>query len=363
MHILVLLTDAFGGRGGIAQFNRDFLSALSSYPGVKEVVVVPRLKPDPVGTLPLKLTFVDPGLPSKWRFILNTFKTVVRNPRFDLIICGHIHLLPVTVLLKALFFKAPLFLLLYGVDAWSPSRHRFSNRLISCVDGTIAISEVTQKRFLSWSGLHKKTHFILPPAIDFQKFSFGSPDRGLRERYGLNGKTVVMSLARLSSEDRYKGIDEILEVLPELVKKIPNLIYLIAGDGDDKPRLEQKVRHLNVEKHVLFTGFISESEKMDTYRLADAFVMPGRGEGFGIVYLEAMACGVPVVGSKTDGGAEALQNGKLGIMVDPNSPDEIKNGILEAIRRPKGTVPAGLEEFSFPNFEKRFHGIVGTILK
>jgi phosphatidylinositol alpha-1,6-mannosyltransferase len=115
---------------------------------------------------------------------------------------------------------------------------------------------------------------------------------------------------------------------------VPNIAYLIVGDGTDHHRLEEKARSLGVHERVVFAGYIPEREKADHYRLADAYVMPGRGEGFGIVYLEALACGVPVVASKLDGSREAVRDGALGILVDPNDAEGIKRGILEALARP-----------------------------
>src|SRR5437867_1058611 len=170
-----------------------------------------------------------------------------------------------------------------------------------------------------------------------------------------------MTRARLSADERYKGIDEVLEVLPELARQVPNISYLIAGDGTDRSRLEEKAVRLGIKERVVFAGRITEEAKQDHYRLADAFVMPGWGEGFGIVYLEAMACGIPVVGSKLDGSREALRNGQLGVLVDPKNPAELRAGILEVLRQEKGKVQAGLEFFSSDNFRARAHELVGKI--
>jgi len=121
----------------------------------------------------------------------------------------------------------------------------------------------------------------------------------------LAGKTVVMTLGRLSASESYKGriykgIDEVLEAIPELTEEIVDVVYLVVRDGSDRRRLEEKAKSLGLTKHVVFTGYVPESEKVDHYRLADVFVMPSRVEGFGSVFLEAMACGVPVVASKAD---------------------------------------------------------------
>jgi glycosyltransferase involved in cell wall biosynthesis len=101
---------------------------------------------------------------------------------------------------------------------------------------------------------------------------------------------------------------------------------------------------------------VPEEEKEDHYRLADAFVMPGRGEGFGIVYLEALACGIPVVASSADASQEAVRDGKLGRVVDPDNLEDLRRGIQEALTADRG-VPEGLEYFSFRRFRNRWHRV------
>ena len=101
---------------------------------------------------------------------------------------------------------------------------------------------------------------------------------------------------------------------------------------------------------VVFAGFIPEAEKADHYRLADAYVMPGRGEGFGFVFLEAMACGIPVVGSRLDGSREALRQGDLGILVDPDRPDDIAGRHSRGPEAAPGGHPGGAELFLLRKF-------------
>ena len=169
-----------------------------------------------------------------------------------------------------------------------------------------------------------------------------------------------MTLGRLSAQEQYKGHDEILGVLPELATDIPNLSYLIVGDGDDRPRLERKAASLGIADRVVFAGYIDESEKTDHYRLADAFVMPGRGEGFGIVYLEALACGIPVVASALDASREAVRDGALGEVVDPRDRKDLKRGIQAALGV-EHSVPDGLAYFSFEAFTQRWHDLVDRV--
>jgi glycosyltransferase involved in cell wall biosynthesis len=113
-----------------------------------------------------------------------------------------------------------------------------------------------------------------------------------------------------------------------------------------------------VADRVIFTGIFDEREKADLYALADVFVMPSRGEGFGFVFLEAMASGVPVIASKHDGGREALLGGKLGALVDPSNPAEIRAAIEDALATRSRKVPEGLDYFAFERFAERVHAIV-----
>jgi glycosyltransferase involved in cell wall biosynthesis len=361
MKVLVLLTEAFGGNGGIALYNRDLLTALCAHPGFATVVAVPRLMPEHPGSLPTRLEYLSAGINSKPAYLHTLVHAAWRERCFDLIVCGHINLVPLACAL-GLCTKTPVLLAVYGIDAWRPTRSAVTNALVRRVDAFVSISELTRRRFLGWAKPNRTRGFVLPNAIHTEHYAPGPKNPDLLQRYGLAGKTVLMTLGRMWSSERYlKGFDRVLDALPDLARQIPNVAYLAAGDGDDRPRLEDKARSLGVADRVVFPGHIAESEKADHYRLADAFVMPSEGEGFGFVFLEAMACGIPVVASKTDGGREALRDGALGILVDPANPDELKAGVLAALQRPR-LVPPALEYFSFDNFSRRLHSIVDEVV-
>lgn len=349
MRILLITTDAFGGHGGIAQYNRDLLMALAAMPEVEEVVAVPRNVQYAPGELPAKLRFHAEAAGGKLRFVRKAI--AVARGHFDLVVCGHINLLPVAALLK-LKLRAPLALLAYGIDVWQPHSSVLVRSLLGSADAVWSISEITRDKMVSWSGLDRTKFSILPNAIALDRYGPGPKNPVLVERYGLAGRKVIMILCRLPGREQYKGVDEILELMPKLLAKEPRLIFLVAGDGNDRPRLEKKAASLGVSDKVVFTGFVPEGEKVDHYRLADAFVMPGRGEGFGFVFLEALACGVPVVASKLDGSREAVRNGKLGRVVDPDDPAEVEAAIVGALGDPHG-VPSGLAYFAFPEFQRR----------
>jgi glycosyltransferase involved in cell wall biosynthesis len=356
MRVLLLCTDAYGGHGGIALYNRDLAEALAARPDCEEVIVVPRvIRSEPSG-IPPKITFVADAA----RGPLSYMRAIVRarRPRPDLVICGHVNLLPVACAIA----RRPL-LMIYGIEAWKrvPAR---SNRLMHRCSAIVSISEITRDRLLGWSRYQGRTH-LLPNAIHAEDYGIRSKRADLVARYGLDGKRVLLTVGRLESEERYKGFDEVLEVLPNL----PNdVVYIIAGGGGDRARLEQKTAQLGIADRVVFTGLFPEDEKIDLYSLADVYVMPSRGEGFGFVFLEALASGIPVIGSKHDGGREALLNGELGLLVDPSNIAEIEAAIREllppsAAERPERAIAPRLEYFSFQNFVARTAAIVDDVTR
>jgi glycosyltransferase involved in cell wall biosynthesis len=351
--VLSLVTDAYGGHGGIALYMRDFLSAMCSDPAIEEVVAIPRLAPNPIQPLPPKLKYETSGLNGKLRYVGAVMRVFLSGKRFDLVVCGHINLLPIAVPVAGLL-RAPLVLFVYGVDAWKPTASPLANVLARRVNAVISISQVTSERFRAWSRVPAEKCWLLPNAIHLDQYGIAPKSPALLARYGIQGRKVIMMLGRIVTTERYKGVDEVLEIMPRLLREVPNLTYLVVGDGSDRERLEAKAKTLGLKEQVVFSGLVPEAEKADHYRLADAFVMPSYGEGFGFVFLEALACGVPVVGSTADGSREALRDGLLGRLVNPQNPDELEQAILQAIAAPK-EIPEGIAYFSFENFERRCH--------
>lgn len=356
MRILLLTTDAYGGHGGIALYNRDIAEALAEMPEVEEIVLIPRNMPLAPEHMPDKVRFLSQATGGKARYIRTALQQARKH--YDLVICGHINLLPFAAMLN-LHIRAPLALMVYGIDVWqSPSA--LARRWLKRVDVVWTISAITRDRMNAWAGLPEDRYVMLPNAIHLQRYGMAEKRADLVERYRLDGTKLIMTLARLPEEERYKGVDEVLENMPALLEQEPALKYLVAGDGDDRPRLEAKAESLGLGDRVVFTGMVKEADKADLFRLADAFVMPGRGEGFGFVFLEALACGVPAVGSRVDGSREALRDGMLGELVDPADPASIRQGILSALAKPKG-IPEGLDYFAWPAFSQRVAAAVRSL--
>ena len=346
--MLLLSTDAYGGHGGIALYNRDLAEALAAREACEEVIVVPRVIRSEPRDIPPKVTFVAEAA----RGPLDYMRAVARARRAkpDLVICGHINLLPVACSIA----RHPL-LMIYGIEAWKRPQ-MLRRRLVHRCKAVISISALTRDRFLAWSDYRGPVH-VLPNAIHAEQYGIRAKREDLVTRYGLAGKRVLLTIGRLASAERYKGFDEVIEALPNLPDDV---VYVIGGSGNDRPRLEDKAARLGVGDRAVFTGPFAEDEKADLYNLADIYVMPSRGEGFGFVFLEALASGLPVIGSKHDGGREALLDGQLGMLVDESNPAEIEAAIRELLARPRRAIPPELERFSFENFKARLAGIVSS---
>ena len=356
----MLATDAHGGFGGIAQYNRDVIEAMSHFPYVGEIVVMPRSIGGNLAGLPQRVSYDVSCASGLGAYLASSARRTLRG-HYDMVYCAHINLMPLAAVI-AHARRVPLMLAIYGIDAWDHPAGRAARWAASAADLVVSISQITLDRFRSWSGVDAVRCAILPNAIHAGDYASGPKANALARRLGVETRPVILTFGRMSADERYKGFDEILEVLPRLISKDPNLVYVAAGDGSDRKRLEAKALELGVGEHVVFTGRIDERDKADLYRLADAYVMPSSGEGFGFVILEALACGIPVVASSADGTREAVRGGELGIIVDPKDSIALERAILEALARPKA-IPRGLDYFSFANFETRLATALGRLMK
>jgi phosphatidyl-myo-inositol dimannoside synthase len=353
LRIVMLLSDAHGGFGGISKFNQDFLKALDASAKVERVQVVSRVGVPAVGSqVPKCVSYDQDAVRGKIAFIKSVCKHSLKADRANLVICGHLHLLP-AAWICARMQGGRLALIVHGIEAWNPTKYKIANQLASKVDSVISVSQVTAARFASWSAFERSRMYILPNCVDLDRFTAQPPDPVLAQRYGIASNRVIMTVGRLVSHERAKGFDEVILAMPRLLVQFPNLRYLIVGEGADRARLTALAKHLGISDHVIFTGKIPESEKVAHYNLADAYVMPSTGEGFGIVLIEAAACGLPVIGSVADGSQEALLGGRLGRLVDPADTDALVQAITNVLlTATRGRSPL-VEHFSERAFQQR----------
>ena len=169
-----------------------------------------------------------------------------------------------------------------------------------------------------------------PSAVDGYIFHIKKKNEALVEKFGLAGRPVILSIARLSTPE-HKGQDRVLKALPRVLEKVPNAIYLIVGSGNDERVDEVLGEHPELRKSVILAGPAPDNERVDYYNLGDVYVLPSKFEGFGIVFIESLACGVPVVASDAYGCREGLLGGDLGLLVPPDDLEAIADAIVEIL--------------------------------
>lgn len=357
--ILMPLSDAFGGFGGIAQYNRDVIEAMSMMAEVEAITAIPRVITEGVGALPPKVDFVVGASGNAVAFVAKVLRHGLFGPRPDLIWCAHINYLPLCALI-AMVRRVPLMLMIYGMEIWLKPPSLLKRWALRRVTRIGSISQFTMDRFINTAAIDHVPCEILPNAVRLEDYGVGPKPADLVTRFGLEGRRVIMTLARMPVHAS-KGFDAMLEAMPQVVKALPDALYLIGGRGEDEARLRSKAKGLALDNHVIFAGEIAENRKADFYRLADLFAMPSSGDGFGFVFIEALACGVPVLASTIDGGWEAVMRGKLGRGVDPVDLDALARQLIAGLGDRKG-VPDLLQHYAFSAFYERLRQAMRRVL-
>ena len=186
-------------------------------------------------------------------------------------------------------------------------------------DAVVAVSRFAREAVVRLMGQESGKVALIPNGVDLARFTPRAPRPDLVARYGLAGRRVLLTVGRLSER---KGMDRVIEALPRLRDEIPELVYLLVGEGPFRPRLEALAAALGVADAVIFAGAVPPEELVDHYALADAFIMANRTlengdtEGFGLVFLEANACAVPVIAGCAGGSVDAVADGVNGLVVD-----------------------------------------------
>jgi phosphatidyl-myo-inositol dimannoside synthase len=275
-----------------------------------------------------------PPVESKLGYSLSTLWTAITHRPINFVFCSHLNMAPLAAVI-ARVLNVPVWVQVYGIDAWR-ELSVLQRRSVESATIVTSISRYTRRRLLQWVGIDPVRVKVLPCTVRPQ-YRPGPKPGYLIERHAANGKKVLMTVSRLASSERYKGHDQVIRTLPRLLAQHPDTIYLVVGDGDDRPRLESLAVECGVAINVQFTGSVPQEELPDYFRLADVFVMPSASEGFGIVFLEAMATGVRVIGGSQDGSRDALCDGALGTLVDPENGEELASAILTALDDPART--------------------------
>jgi len=267
-------------------------------------------------------------------------RTAVQKGRVcDTVVLSHINLLLAGWLIKKISPTTRIILFAHGIEVWG----RFGKRkkiMLQCCDEFLCVSNYTKQRMEADHGIVPEKCRVLNNCIDpfLPSVSANGQSELMRKKYGFTREDkVLFTLTRLSSKDRYKGYDKVISALSPLKKKYPNIKYLVGGSYDsvEKKFVDDQIKRSSLEDTVIIPGYIPDEELAACFNMADMYIMPSRKEGFGIVFVEAMYYGLPVIAGNADGSVDALRNGELGILVDPDNVGEITSAIEKILTRQK----------------------------
>lgn len=353
--ILALVGDCYGARGGIARYNQDLFEALAET-GDAEIVILPRLG-DATGLALPRGVSQKPAIFSRLGFSLAALGAAWRHRPVDVVFCGHVFMAPLALLLARLL-GARCWLQAHGTDVWK-DRRAITRRTVERADLVSVVSRETRRILLGWVDLPPERVRVLPDTVQ-DIFTPGPPSAALRAALGLRDGPVLLTVGRLAASERYKGHEAVFSVLGALRERHPGLVHLVAGDGDDRQRLERVAAAVAPQGAVRFLGYVPDWELPDLYRTADLYVMPSTEEGFGIVYLEAAACGLRVVGGKGGGTADAIPAG-VGVIVDPADRAALAASILGELARGRADA-AAVEPYRRRHFAAAARALLARLL-
>lgn len=286
-----------------------------------------------------------------------------------LVIAMHPHLAPVVSLMKWRSTNSFSTVFTHGVEVWQPlSRPR--RIALQRADLVFAPSADTAEHVISEQGVSPSKVRRLPWALDpeFEARVAAGAQASLPAEFPRGGRTIL-SVGRWDSAEKYKGADTLISALPLVLKAVSDVSLILVGDGDDRPRLEQLARELGVSSHTHFLRGLTPQQLSACYAACDLFALPSRGEGFGMVFLEAMAHGKPVVGGAHGGIPDIVEDGENGLLVPHGDIERLADAvqfILADATRANTMGARGQERvathFSFVQFQTGLTEILSQVL-
>lgn len=335
MNIHLWLPQLFTFNGGIQIYSAFLFQALQNlFPDSGyEVFIKHDVETSPsISYLPQTRFHFAGGLPAKVRTPLFAAQLIsnglIKKP--DLVLATHLNFAIASLILKRLF-GIPYWVVAHGIEAWN-MQNRSVQTALREADLILAVSGYTRDRLLKEQNLNPQKVTVLPNTFDAQRFQPAPKPAYLLAKHNIQPtQPVILTVGRLSAGEQYKGYDQVLKAIPQIRQSFPDVHYVIVGKGSDKPRIEQLIAQLQLQDCVTLAGFVPDEQLCDYYNLCDVFAMPSKGEGFGIVYLEALACGKAVLGGNQDGAIDALCHGKLGALVNPDDVEAIAQTLTDIL--------------------------------
>lgn len=362
---MFLYLTGFSNTGGIEKFNRSLLKALHelSIEGVCDADAISSYDQHTDERYFPKKRYKG-FQKNRLFFLIYALWTALK---YDQVFIGHINLAVLGCWIKKIKPSIQLVTIVHGIEAWK-EHTGYKKQLLEIADLILSVSEYTKDQLLQKNiSISEQKIQLFPNTLDpyfVLPKNFNKPTY-LLNRYNLSEEHLLLfTITRLSYSEKDKGYDRVMTVFQQMVQQNPQIKYLLGGKGDsnETSRIKRNIEELNLIEHIILTGFIPDAELIDHFLLGDVFVMPSKKEGFGIVFIEALACGKMVIAGNKDGSVDALLHGELGTLVDPDNLEEIKTAILNAFNKsaydPLLVQKKVKEIFGFDKYKERLKSII-----
>lgn len=353
MRALLLSPELFLAEGGIARVMRLYLKALGEITGPGGRVDSLALNDRP-GRDERIDRYANERLGehlgcnrSKLRFV---WQAIRLGRHADTLVCGHLHHLALAQLAKLFNPRLEYYLVAHGIEVWRP--YGWLEKTVLCgARRILCVSEYTRHQLLRFHpSLPPERVVVVPNTLD--------PYFSARENVAPSATPFaaprLLTVSRLLSTDTYKGVDTLIEAMPLVRREFPLARLRVAGTGDDAPRLQALAAQCGVGGAVDFLGALSDEALRAEYAACDLFALPSRKEGFGLVFLEAMAYGKPCLGARA-GGAPEVINDTVGQLAEYGNIPDLAAAVADLVRHPRDSevVRRHADSFAFPVFTRR----------
>lgn len=276
----------------------------------------------------------------RWLLLYVQVKKIVKTYKVDVIHLHHV--LPIGYVAQRIYkkFGIPYLIFSHGTDIAYAARTKWKRARM------MQVAKDTEQILVNSENLRTRLVNAFPELEDMTRVLYPCPDQAflnpppqkeinaLVRQYALEGKKVLLSVSRL---DEGKGFPHLIRMMPQILERIPNLVWFIVGDGAKRQEILDGIRANNLQNIVRFIGEIAHEELKKYYHMADVFVLlthpdSGKEEGLGLVFLEAATAGLPIVAGRSGGVQEAVLDGKTGMVIDVNSnSDKVIDAIVSLL--------------------------------
>ena len=354
--ILAVMSAVWSFEGGIEKVNQSFLKFWEKNKSINEINLLilhdsQEIIEKKISEYGFKKVKAEGFSGNEKKFVFNFYKTWLKV-RPNLIFYGHLQLLPIGI--GPSLFESNNILFIHGIEVWRkptlPQRIALDKCEIILANSTHTIKKASA--FHKAYSRAKACNLGIPVPTSSATYIHEN------NIWWAGRQEKILCVGRMNANEGYKGQDKLIRAMALVKKRFPESILVLVGRGDDVNRLKKLVKDSGVEENVFFAGYVNDEELFLYYESCDVFAMPSKGEGFGIVYLEAMARMKPCIGSTMDAAGDIIIDGKTGFLVDPDNIEEIADRICEILSDDNLKMKMGEEgkKRFIENFtEEKFH--------